>query len=576
MQVDADKAMIFGSASGLETYSYSFYNALPGVTSAYYSESGLADYVSYRMPNDFIVEGAYTAETKTSWSWTTLRNVNYFLDGLKSVECTVDDKTRAHYEGLARWFRAYFYYDKLNTYGEVPWFDHALQNYEADMMYKDRDSRDVIIENIIADLDFAFENIETTSSIGASLISKYAAAALKSRACLFEASFRKYHNLDTEKYSASDLYAQAADAASKVINSKLYSLNTDEGNVGAYRELFNREEPLTNEVILAVCSSASAGIYGSQNWHFNSASYGNGNCLARSFVHTFLMKNGKPFTDKSGYDLTLFKDEFTDRDERLAQIVRGPGYKKDGSNAVADITNLVAMTGYHLIKFTLDEAKYDNGNKNINSTPLIRYAEVLLNYAEAQAELGQLSDADWSKTVGAIRKRAGITGGVNACPTTVDSYMQNTFYPDVTDATIMEIRRERAIELFFEGFRFDDLRRWKAGKLMETLPWTGIHIESLDTPVDVNGDGKNDYYFTLTSKDKVDSKYESICVTVNAEEDGLWVEENAGGGYDLYHKTAPGNRRWYEDDRQYLYPIPAKVIRDYAASGYKLTQNKNW
>jgi hypothetical protein len=65
-------------------------------------------------------------------------------------------------------------------------------------------------------------------------------------------------------------------------------------------------------------------------------------------------------------------------------------------------------------------------------------------------------------------------------------------------------------------------------------------------------------------------------VTVNAEEDGLWVEENAGGGYDLYHKTAPGNRRWYEDDRQYLYPIPAKVIRDYAATGYKLTQNKNW
>ena len=576
LQVDADRAMIFGTASGLETYSYSFYNSLPGTTNAYYEENGLTDYVSCKMTNAFIINGAFTAETKTSWSWTDLRNINYYLDGLKSKDCTVADDVRANYEGIARWFRAYFYYDKLKTYGAVPWYDEILQNYHYEEMYKDRDSRDVVIENIIADLDFAYENIAATTTVDNSLLTKYAAAALKSRVCLFEASFRKYHGLETDKYSAADLYAQTVDAANKVINSKLFSLNTDEGTVGAYREVFNRETPITAEVILSVCCSSASGITGSQNWHFNSASYGNGNCLARSFVHTFLKKDGKAFTDQANYQLTSFKDEFADRDPRLAQIVRGPSYKMDGSAVVADIVNGVAMTGYHIIKFSLDSESYNNGSFNTNSTPLIRYAEVLLNYAEAKAELGELTDSDWSKSVGAIRKRAGITGGVSTCPTTVDSYMQSTFYPDVTDAKIMEIRRERAIELFFEGFRFDDIRRWKAGSLMETLPWTGIHIDALDTPIDVNGDGKNDFYFTLTPREQADAKYESIWVTVNAEDDGLWVEENAAGGYDLYHKTAPGNRRWYEDGRQYLYPIPAKVIRDYAAEGYVMTQNKNW
>lgn len=123
MQVDADKAMVFGSESGLQAYSYSFYSALPSVTTAFYQENGLTDYVSCKIVDDFFINGAYSAETKTSWSWTALRNVNFFLDGLKSEECTVTDDVKANYEGIARWFRAYFYYDKLKTYGEVPWFD---------------------------------------------------------------------------------------------------------------------------------------------------------------------------------------------------------------------------------------------------------------------------------------------------------------------------------------------------------------------------------------------------------------------------------------------------------------------
>jgi hypothetical protein len=203
---------------------------------------------------------------------------------------------------------------------------------------------------------------------------------------------------------------------------------------------------------------------------------------------------------------------------------------------------------------------------------MIRYAEVLLNFAEAKAELGELGERDWANTIGAIRTRAGVKD--LGLPATVDTYMQETFYPEVTDAVIMEIRRERAIELYLEGFRMDDLRRWKAGNLFEDLPWTGMHIAALDAPIDVNGDGTNDYYF---SNSAVDSKSanKDIWIQLGTEADGLWVEANPNGGYDLVHRTV-GGRKWYDDGRQYLYPVPAKVIRDYAAEGYKISQNNNW
>ncbi len=573
MQVQADKSMIFGTESGLATYARSFYEQLPSPASAGWDESGFCDYAACKSMSSFFINGAYNVESSTSWSWGDLHDINYFLDGLKSEYCSVDEGVRQNYEGIARWFRAYFYYSKLTKYGEVPWIDHCLQNYELDYMYKDRDSRDEIIARMIEDLDFAYDHIKATSAIGASTLTKWCAAALKSRVCLFEASYRKYHNLTGMKYSADDLFREAAAAANLIISSGKFSLNMSAGKVGAYRELFANEEPNAQESILAVCCNAESGIYSEQNWHFNSASYGNGNCLSRAFVYTFLYRDGSRFTDQADYSCIEFKDEFTNRDERLAQIVRGPEYKMSGEPRVADIANGVAQTGYHIIKFSLDEDQFDNTNKNYNSTPIIRYAEILLNYAEAKAELGELSADEWASTIGAIRKRAGIEDG-GTRPTSLDPYMKETFYPGVTNPVIMEIRRERAIELFFEGFRFDDLRRWACGRLIQYLPWTGIHISALDTPVDVNGDGKYDYFFSESAVPE-SHEYKAIWVQVNSNPEGLWAVANSVSGYDLERKTVDG-RKWYDDDRQYLYPIPGKVIRDYAAEGYTLSQNPNW
>ena len=131
MQVEADKAMIFGSESGLRLYAYSFYRALPTLSTGY-NQDEMCDIAAVRQTDVFIQQNAYNAETATSWSWGTLRNINYFIDGCHSKECTVDAATRDNYLGIARWFRAWFYYNKLTQYGEIPWFGSEIQSYQYD------------------------------------------------------------------------------------------------------------------------------------------------------------------------------------------------------------------------------------------------------------------------------------------------------------------------------------------------------------------------------------------------------------------------------------------------------------
>ena len=125
---------------------------------------------------------------------------------------------------------------------------------------------------------------------------------------------------------------------------------------------------------------------------------------------------------------------------------------------------------------------YDTRDLNINSISEFRYGEVLLNYAEAMAELGTLTDADWAKTIGVLRTRGGITGGINTKPTVADPYLVANYFPGITDPTILEVRRERGIELCLEGFRFADLLRWKRGPSnepgMERLLCTGTRYSN--------------------------------------------------------------------------------------------------
>jgi hypothetical protein len=277
------------------------------------------------------------------------------------------------------------------------------------------------------------------------MVTKWVAYALASRICLFEGTFRKYHNLSLTT-TANTWLQRAVTMSEYLMNNSGKKLYTAAGVKKSYRALFTSDNPLTDEVIMAVVSSSELGVLHHANWKWTSPTYGNRFSLTRPFINTFLQVDGTPYTSKPGWETEDFYTECQNRDNRLAQTIRTPGYTRDGDFTAPDFSGYV-RTGYQPIKLCLDGKSYDNAALNTNALPLFRYAEVLLNYAEAKAELGTLTDADWAKTIGALRARAGITGGVSTKPAAVDPYFQMNYFPAISDPVLLEIRRERGIEL---------------------------------------------------------------------------------------------------------------------------------
>jgi hypothetical protein len=289
-------------------------------------------------------------------------------------------------------------------------------------------------------------------------------------------------------------------------------------------------------------------------------------------VNTYLNIDGTPFTDNAGYKTMPFVQEVQNRDKRLQQTIRMGDYKRVNgiSQEAAPPIFSYTYTGYQPIKWCLDDVKYDGGTVNDNSICIMRYAEVLLNYAEALAELGTISNTDWAKTIGALRSRAGITGGITTLPTVADPYLMTTYFPGITDPVLLEIRRERGIELAWEGFRFYDLVRWKRGELL-TMPWNGFYVPALDVPMDLNGDGKNDVYFYKTLPATTDKSITYI--NFNKYLSGTTVNPQRLSN-DTYGELTWLNNvsRSFSSEKKYLYPIPQNDIN----INPKLEQNPFW
>ena len=560
-QASVDKDAIFGSEKGLATYSYSFYNILPSVANGF-RQDAMCDYGAVTSFDSFLRDGAYSAENSSGWSWGELRNINYFIENC--VNENVDTAVRNNYIGLARFFRAYFYYMKVVRFGDVPWIDKTFE-VDSEELYAGRDPRTVVMDHVLEDLNFACENITRTKDETGSLVTKWVAYALKSRICLFEGSFRKYHAELRLEDTSDRWFQEAASAADVVIKESGHSLYTGAGTEASFRTLFISDTPVTSEVMLASCCDANLGVLGEANWWWTSGTFGARFSMIRTFINTFLNTDGTPFTSRSGYEKMEFYDECQGRDQRLAQTIRTPGYQRDGKPAAPNF-NGYSFTGYQPIKYTLDASRYDEGALNTNAIPLFRFAEVLLNYAEAKAEMGTLTDADWGMTVGALRARAGITGGLSTKPTKVDTYLQQNYFPTITDPVILEVRRERSIELALEGFRFTDLKRWKRGELM-TMRWTGIYIPALNVQMDLDHDGTTDViFYNGTAPTGLPACCTPIAVGGKSQQ-GITGETS---GNLTWSDSDP--RIWYPDGRQYYYPIPASAI----LKNSNLKQNPGW
>ena len=563
----ATKKAVFGTENGLKLYTNSFYGMdfLPKNST---SQDAMSDYLAVKSVPDFIREGGFAANNSSGWTWKDLRNINYFIENCNdpAVSATV----RNNYLGIARYFRAYFYMEKVKRFGDVPWINKPL-DIDDPALNAGRNKRELVMDSVLADINFACANILATNDASRTTITKWVAYAYKSRICLFEGTYRKYHTELSLGATANKWLEDAASAADEIIKKGGYSLNTAGGAGASYRQVFTSNTPLINEVLQAAVADVNLGVLNEANWWWTSGTYGAKASFTRTFINTFLKLDGTPYTNDPAYSTMLFKDEVKNRDLRLKQTIRLGDYKRisSGQQVPAPPVFSYTFTGYQPIKYTLDDTYFDAGALNTNAIALFRYAEVLLNYAEAKAELGTLTDTEWALTIGALRSRAGITGGLSIKPTFADPYLTANYFPAITDATLLEIRRERGIELSLEGLRYADLLRWKRGPLMEQ-EWNGFYVPALNTPMDLNEDGILDVAFyqgTRPTPGVAGVTYVDVSATIGSAANSQLLKNGSYGELTWMKEIS---RKWKE--RNYYYPIPLSDLQ----RNPNLKQNPGW
>ena len=532
-------------------------------TNNYYTVFPSAEGI-YSEPYDVIVRDVLADEisgvrkpmpTDGNWNWEKLREMNFFLSRASQIE---DESVRLEYEGLTRFFRAYFYFEKVKRYGDVPWVDRPLGSDEEEL-YKGRDSRELVMEKVMEDVDFAIANLPEVQDVYR--VTRWTARALKSRIALFEGTFRKYHGLD-----GYEEFLQACVNASEPFLTGPYSIYTSGST--PYQDLFTSQDAIETEIILArAYTSAISGMTHDVNGHLTGATMGRPG-MTRNVVNMYLMRDGSRYTDQENYAIKTFVEECKNRDLRMAQTLRTPGYKRIGGSKELAPDLSRSTTGYQLIKY-LTEEKYDANKASTNDMPLFRLAEVLLNYAEAKAELGTLKQADLDNTIRPLRARAGLPDldmeEANANP---DPYLSSpeTGYANVTGdnkGVILEIRRERTLETPMEGLRYWDIMRWKEGKRFEK-PIEGLYFPGTGE-YDLDGNGSVDVCIYDTEKapgNSADVLYLKLGSDI--------VLSGGTSGNVLAHST---QQRTWNEERDYLYPIPTD---DRVLTQGAISQNPGW
>lgn len=530
-----------------------------------------SDITATRASTAFLIGDTWNADQQGGWSggssgtWSKLRNVNYFLQNLPKAKGNVSDEVYRHYEGVGRFWRAYFYFDMVKTFGDVPWYDQALEVDDYTQLYKGRDSREFVMEKVLEDLNYAAENCSADAKYvkTSTMIHKWVALAFKARVCLFEGTYRKYHTELGLQTSAATFLREAVKAAEELMTSGPYSLVNNASNVATqYRSLFNSENLNEQEVILGVRFMKDVRMH-SITWKLFSASYGNNWSLSQDFVNHYLKLDGSRFTDDPNYATKTYQDNFVNRDYRLKQTVVAPDYeRKISGNLKKDAPNFaLTSTGYQLIKWAIDDDIHVGIANSYNSVPMFRYAEVLLNYAEAKAELGEMGVTEWNRSIRLLRERAGVNG---AAPSTYDPYLASYYMNQTTDMWILEVRRERTVELVHENLRYDDLMRWKLGPLL-AKPWKGIYFEQKNTPYDLNGDGVMDVA-VVDVEPPASSKVPGVVYVVLGT--GFRLTDGNSGNLEFgMHQ----NRYWH--DKKYLRPVPSTAIQ---VNPNLLPQNQGW
>lgn len=480
--------------------------------------------------------------TSSNWSFTNVRKANIMLERVPRVP-GLDDAGIRHWQGIARFFRAMAYFELVKIYGDVPWYGHVL-NTEDEELYKPRDPRTLVMDSVLADLDFASANVRSTDGDKGLNVTKWVVMAYKSRIMLFEGTWQKYHFANTAK--SQEYLAAAKAAADTVITKGGYSFSN------TYRESFNSLELVFNKEMIMYRRYAPGMLTHALNSYVNREGQTGPN---KGLIESYLCSDGLPISVSPLYQ----------GDKSIANVMSSRDSRMFGTfnmelrpNGSYGRTNLlgVSTTGYCTLKFLNEDIKdTQDGLSNVNPThaPVIRLGEVMMNYIEAAVELGPISQADLDKSINAIRARPGgnlpplqVIGNKPAVNGVV--YADPKRDPTVDDL-LWEVRRERRLELTMEGFRMDDLRRWKKLVYSDTKKYPEINRGAwIKRSEWVKPDGKT------------------------------WLKDITleGGGAEGYIIPAPTATREFTDDKVYLDPLPKDQIKLYKDKGVELKQNPGW
>lgn len=558
-QQNISDATYWNTTNDLKLYVNNLYQRLP----VYFEYQSLGPY-SVDDNSDNMVFGQYNqrlnGETVVpasggGWSygdWSDIRSVNYFLDNYSHVQDPFN--SYATYVGEAYFFKAYFYFEKLKAFGALPWLNKAPTTNDTISLMMTRLPRNVVVDSILADLDKAIDYLSPKGQAYPMRVNKEFAMGFKSRVALYEGTWEKYHEGDPFGVTGQDgtsLLKVAADAAGMVIQSGKYALD-NKGQPNGYWALFNQTDySQSNEVMFWRRYSFDDQII----HHWNSYSSGGAyRGVTKSLVDAYLCTDGKPISVSS-----LYKGDDTldlvvkDRDPRLAQTIYTPGdiiYSAatypSGQDYVfkAPLVNVPgeeqSITGYQLYKSHSTDYNQGAGSLQASTTGAIymRYAEVLLNYAEAKAELGTLTQEDLDKSINLLRDRVNMPhlriGDIESDP--------NWQFPHLSPQ-INEVRRERRVELACEGFRLDDIFRWAAaGSLIHGWKPLGAKWTQWATVFPSMEVGKD----IFLNKDGYIEPFKNVTTM------------QQGYNFDI--------------DRDYLLPIPEQEI----TLNPNLTQNPGW
>lgn len=398
-----------------------------------------------------------------------IRQANLILEKIQEMDLSEDAYKKL--EGQARFFRAYTYFTLIRSFGAVPYIDKPLELTDVENIT--RTPKDEVYAKVMEDFDIAIANLPVQwDETNSGRITKGAAMAMKARAALY------YNNWQT-----------AMDEAKKVMDLGQYELY-DKDNTGRYKELFWEVADGCDEFILSVQYNAPTRTHYLIGWEcFPTLGWGGLN-PTQSLVDAFEDINGAPIANSTIYDST---NPFANRDPRLEVNVLHDGetmygvtikvapLSSSGNTGIGQHGDATA-TGYYQQKWldpSIDPQStgWDMGKDWV----VIRYAEVLLTYAEAKNELFPLDPSAFD-AVNQVRRRVGMPDLQNTDPT-------KPTYCGTQDDLRKRIWNEWRVEFALEGGKRQwDIRRWGIAKDVLNAPFEGLRYTLVDDPNAPKGD----------------------------------------------------------------------------------------